>query len=468
MAKPIERLGPHSIEAEEAVLGSILINPDALDVTDFLEPCDFFELKHAWLWEIVLKMHRSGEAIDNLTLVEALRNQGKLEDIGGAAYITYLINSTPTHIYADTYAGIVKVAALRRKLMAAAGEIAQLAREAALEWPVLKAQAQTALDTAMGAHDYGDLLPMADATGEALDEWQRNVDDPRDVRGFSLGFRHVDQFFAGFDPGWVISFIMPTNAGKTTVALQMVWQSLVHQTHVLFVPTEMKPKRIVNRLVTQELHLPRNALRTGKGGEPREILDAYVKLREASITFLEDRRPTIQAIESKARALKRRLGSAFGVLVIDSASNVKNDDKSVRSFFDLTRSVINRIAALASDLDVLTICTWQINRASYGKQAVTSGRGGGDIENDSDFVFTFESEDLDIANGTKPTPANWTPAEDGKRKARLITLKDRETGGNGMSFPFWFTPGRGFVPEIDEAPRQLSHYSLREEVDDAR
>lgn len=467
MANQVNRLGPHSIEAEEAVLGSILINPEALPVCAFLEPGDFWEKKHGWIFETYKQMAAQGIDIDYMTVVEHLRNRRTptndvmLEAVGGPAYITYLINSTPTHIYAETYAKIVRIAAMRCNLLDASGKIAQLAIDSELEWPDLKAKVQTVLDDATGHNDYGDLMPVSEAVSTAMQEWETAVNDPKDVRGFALGFPHVDRYFAGFDPGWVISLIMPTNAGKTTVALQMVWQSLIHQSHILFVPTEMKPERIVNRLVSQALGLKRNALRTGKDGDPYEIMRTYEQLQRESLTFLESRRPTIQAVEQKARQLKRRLGSKFGVLVIDSASNIQNPD--TKNIFDLTRSVINRIAALASDLHVLTVCTWQINRSSYGKMAVTSGRGGGDIENDSDFVFTFQSDELDYANGTKEAPADYKPQADGKRKAELICLKDRETGGTGTTFPFWFKPGLGFVPEEPERPAHVNLTNYKED-----
>src|SRR5215467_7289191 len=125
-----DRVAPNSSEAEEAVLGSILINPEAiLEVAAFLQPTDFFIVRNAWVYEALLAVQERGEAIDNLTVVQELQNRNQLESIGGSAYITRLINNTPTHIHAETYGRIVERAAIRRKLLSAAGEIAQLALE---------------------------------------------------------------------------------------------------------------------------------------------------------------------------------------------------------------------------------------------------------------------------------------------------------------------------------------------------
>lgn len=124
------RLGPHSIEAEESVLGSALINPETIStLAEFLKPEDFFELKHRWIWDAILANYNRNEAVDNLTIVEELRRRNQIDDVGGSAYITYLINNTPTFIHAETYGRIVERAAVRRRLMDAAGTIAQLARE---------------------------------------------------------------------------------------------------------------------------------------------------------------------------------------------------------------------------------------------------------------------------------------------------------------------------------------------------
>src|SRR5258708_7404887 len=125
-----DKIAPHSSEAEEAVLGSILINPDSmLEVASFLQAADFFILRNGWIWEAVCAVHERGEAIDNLTVIQELRNRNQLDSIGGSAYITSLINNTPTHIHAETYARIVERAAMRRRLLAAAGDIAQIALE---------------------------------------------------------------------------------------------------------------------------------------------------------------------------------------------------------------------------------------------------------------------------------------------------------------------------------------------------
>ena len=112
-----EKFSPHSVEAEEAVLGSILINPDAiLEIASFLQTSDFFIVKNAWVWDAIIAVNERGEALDEQTIADELRNRGQLESIGGIAHLRYLSNNTPTHIHAETYGRIVERAAIRRRL----------------------------------------------------------------------------------------------------------------------------------------------------------------------------------------------------------------------------------------------------------------------------------------------------------------------------------------------------------------
>src|SRR5574341_1125935 len=125
------KLAPHSQDAEEAVLGSILINPEAyLDVAEFLKEEDFFILRNSWIFGAMQRLHsREGAMIEYLTVIEELRVQGRLDEIGGAAYITYLASSVGTSVHAETYGRIVERAAIRRRMLEAASEITRLARE---------------------------------------------------------------------------------------------------------------------------------------------------------------------------------------------------------------------------------------------------------------------------------------------------------------------------------------------------
>src|SRR5215510_351160 len=141
-----DRVAPHSIDAEEAVLGSILINPDAiLEIASFLQSTDFFIVKNAWVYDAILAVHERGEAIDSLTVAQELRSRGQLDNIGGPAYLIYLSNNTPTHIHAESYGRIVERESIKRRLLGAASDIAQTALEGNAEISEVIDRAESAL-----------------------------------------------------------------------------------------------------------------------------------------------------------------------------------------------------------------------------------------------------------------------------------------------------------------------------------
>ncbi len=159
-----DQMAPHSVEAEEAVLGSILLNPEALfDVASFLQADDFFIVRNGWVWEAIVRLQERNEQIDYITIVEELRQQERLEEIGGAAYITYLINHTPSSIYAETYGRIVERAAIRRRMLDAASRIARLAHEESADINDVIDQSEAALFAVTERRLRKDLVPIRNA-----------------------------------------------------------------------------------------------------------------------------------------------------------------------------------------------------------------------------------------------------------------------------------------------------------------
>lgn len=438
----------HSIEAEENLLGALMYSTESLpDIMQYLEPDDFFEVKHREIYRAILALFARGDAVDNTTVCNALRAAGTLESYGGSSYITQLINSTETFTHASTYAQIVKRASRKRRLIDTMGSIVQTTYDGSTDWAELKKFVQERVDEATNDNDYGELMPIDIAANNALADFEVAYAEPCDVRGLRIGLEAADKTFAGFDPGWSMSFVMATNQGKTTLAVQML-QALVRQTHVMLVPTEMSQERVVKRIVTQMLDLPPNALRTGQTKQPTEVVNAMADVAGWQVEILESRRPTIEEIKLRARQYKRRLGSAFGAIIVDSASNVGT--KQGGKIFDVTRTVMNELAALCSDLNILGILTWQANRESYeGGIGVTSGRGAAEIEHASDMIFTFVDPELGYMNGTKQPPPDWNPHPQRWRQVKMVCVKDRESGNTGWTHPHWFIPGKGFFA-IDE------------------
>ncbi len=165
-----ERLPPHSIEAEEAVLGSILIDPDAYhDVARLItRPADFYSTRNRWIWEAIRDLSDAGLALDVVTVIDKLRQHGRLDEAGGESVVISLLNAVPTSINVESYALLMQQAAVRRRLVTAAGTVARLAYDEAKPLPEVVGAAQRALDDASAAHGANNTAEAADILDEAI------------------------------------------------------------------------------------------------------------------------------------------------------------------------------------------------------------------------------------------------------------------------------------------------------------
>ena len=210
-------LAPNSVEAEEAVLGSIMINPESIAVVSgFLTPDDFFLVKHGWIFEAMLALDDRGDDIDNITVVEELITKGKLEEVGGSAAITKLINGTPTHLHAETYARIVEHMSVRRKGLKACGDMAQLFIEANRPLPELIQQAHDILTDATKIRQDGDFKFISEFASENYDKVQTAYNNNGVPAGISTGLVDLDKELVahGWNDGEVILIAARPGMGK--------------------------------------------------------------------------------------------------------------------------------------------------------------------------------------------------------------------------------------------------------------
>lgn len=437
-------LPPHSIEAEEAVLGSVLIDQDCfLDVVNRVKAEDFFLSRHRDVFEAMCAIAERNEDIDNLTVIQEMVERETLSDAGGPGYITQLINNTPSHTHALSYASLIAKAAVRRRMLTALGEAAMIAYRDNATLNDIVDKVWTILDDAAEHRGGAGLQTFYEAGDEALDEWLTWTANPADIRGFRTGIKPLDYMVGGFLPERVCSLIMPTSGGKSTVTRQILI-SLIEQGPGLLCPTEMSGKAMMHGLVSQALNLDSLSLQRGMSGDA--IGQKYAELMGKNGFMLNAARPTIANIETMARKLRRRFGTRPLWMIVDSGSNV--DVPTAKNIFDKTSKVSNTLAQIAVDYNFWIFVTWQMNRQSYGNTGagINAGRGGGDIENDSDYVFTIDREEYKYKAGLSTPPAGWQPQSDGKEKCTVRCLKSRHNPIAGRAFDAWFTPGRGIVP----------------------
>lgn len=211
----LERLPPHSIEAEEAVLGSLLIDPDAiLDVASFLNPTSFSREKNRWVYEAMRDLHEEREPIDFITLSEMLRQRGQLEPIGGEAFLIGLLNVVPTSINAESYARLVESAALRRNLIKAASKIADLAYDEAEDISIVIDRAEQTLFSVSEGRNARDLKSVRDIADEYLDRIQELHARGEEMIGIPTGFTDIDKMLGGLNKSDLLIIAARPGMGK--------------------------------------------------------------------------------------------------------------------------------------------------------------------------------------------------------------------------------------------------------------
>ena len=393
---------PHSREAEEAVLGSVLIHPEVyFDLAEFLTANDFYIHRHGWIWEAFTRLQGNRSPLDVLNITENLDQHGKLGEIGGAAYLTTLINSVPSSLHAVSYGHIVEGTAIRRRMLAAANQIAQLAyRE---DEPV-----EAVMDDAVKAvHDVGDklhkrdLLPFSQIMPSLYDPVDRAAQARQrgEILGVTSGFKDFDNLLGGLQPADLIVVASRPGVGKTSFLLSLMKNAAeqARPKHIAIFSLEMPNEQLGLRIIAQETGLNTQRLRNGDLGEQEwgQFIQAIDDLSQLPI-FVDDT-PSISPLQMLAKARRLHRQNKLDLLVVDYLQLMSGG----RYFGNRVQEVsyISRqLKLIAKELNIPVLAAAQLSRAveqRADKRPVLSDlRESGAIEQDSDVVmFLYRSED---------------------------------------------------------------------------
>ncbi|MEB2286693.1 MAG: replicative DNA helicase [Anaerolineae bacterium] len=406
-----EQMAPHSLEAEEAVLGSILINPDALyDVAPFLQSEDFFIVRNGWVWEAITRVHERREQIDYLTVVEELRQQNRLEEIGGAAYITYLINHTPSSIYAETYGHIVERAALRRRMLTAAGTIARLAQQEDSDITDLIDQSEATLFAVTERRLRQELVPIRIAVAEYYDRIEQLYSQQVESIGVPTGFTDLDDLLGGLQKSDLVIVAGRPGMGKTSWLLSAAHNAAVAGARVAIFSMEMSNEQIVQRFVSTETGINTHKLRLGqlKDREWAIFVEAVGRLGKLSV-FLDDT-PALTPLQMRAKC--RRLYSEHGLdlILVDYLqlmnAGVGFSDNRVQEISFISRNLKH----IAREMNVPVVAAAQLSRAVEQRQdkhpQLSDLRESGSIEQDADVVMFIYRDEVYNENTERPNQAD--------------------------------------------------------------
>jgi replicative DNA helicase len=414
----IDRMPPHSIEAEEAVLGSVLIDPEAIyRVSSFLKGDDFYIVKNQWVWEACMSLHERREPIDFVTITRELATREQLDELGGPAYISHLINVVPTAIHAEGYGHIVERTALRRRLLSAASEVAQLAYEESDDIDRTIDAAEQALFSVSQRRVSRDMVPISEAIRQYFDRIEYLYEHRGEPLGIPTGFTDLDKMLGGLQKSDLIIIAARPGVGKTSLMLNMALNAArrFHQRVAIF-SLEMSNEQIVQRLVSGETGIDSQRLRLGdlRDDEWGLFVQATNALSETSVHV--DDTPSISALQLRTKA--RRLYAEFGLdlIIIDYLQLMTGDNRSenrVQEISYLSRS----LKALARELKVPVLVASQLSRAveqrSEKKPILSDLRESGSIEQDADIVMFIYREDVYDENSPR------------KNVAELIIAKHR-------------------------------------------
>ncbi|GJQ35394.1 MAG: replicative DNA helicase [Anaerolineales bacterium] len=382
---------PHSREAEEAVVGAVLINPEVYyDIAQFLSPDDFYIHRNRWIWEAFIRLHEARTPIDLLTLSEDLERTGQLNEIGGSAYLTSLINQVPTSLNAESYGRIVEENSLRRRMIQAANQIASLAYKGDAIDNVM-GEAEKAVFGVSERRNKHDLLPIR----AVLSTYYDRIDDlskrPEDFHGVPTGFYDLDKLLNGLQPSDLLIIAGRPGQGKTGFLLSVAKNAgLTHKKHVAIFSLEMSNEQVVQRLIAQETGIDSQRLRTGKLLENEWPLFTHaIEVFSDTHIFLDDT-PAITPLQLRTKCRRLHMEYGLDLVIVDYLQLMSGDTRNDNRVQEVSQ-ISRNLKVLARELNVPVLAAAQLSRAveqRTDKRPVLSDlRESGSLEQDSDIVM---------------------------------------------------------------------------------
>ena len=416
MAAP-DKIVPQNVEAEEAVLGSLLIDPEALfRVSPFLKGEDYYSQRNAWIHDAVFALHERREPIDFVTLCDELERQGLLEEVGGPAYITHLINAVPSAIHVEAYGHIVENAAIRRRLISAASTIAQLAYRETDDVEQTVDQAEQALFSVSQRRITRDLAPIQEIIRRYYDRIEYLYAHQGEPLGVPTGFIDLDRLLGGLQRSDLIFIAARPAVGKTALCLSIAKNAALHGLHIAVFSLEMSGEQVVQRLVAMETGIDAQRLRLGQLREAEWPLFIQATGKLADVPIFIDDTPSISAMQMRTKA--RRLHSEHGLdlIVVDylqlMPAGIRTENR-VQEVSYISRS----LKGLARELDVPVVAASQLSRAveqrTEKRPLLADLRDSGSLEQDADVVIFIYRDEL------------YNPETDKQHIAEIIVSKHR-------------------------------------------
>lgn len=395
---PDMKVPPQNIEAESSLIGSILIDKEAIiKIADIVGVSDFYVDRHSIIFGAILDLYEARQPLDLLTLANKLEEVKELDKIGGSAYLTELIEKVPTSAHVVHYAQIVAHKATLRRLIGAAGQITALGYDESSQLDGLLDKAEQTLFEVSQKHLKQNFIPIGSVLAESFDRLDELHKDKNSLRGIPTGFKGLDNVLAGLQKSNLVILAARPSMGKTTLALNIAHHVAVKEGIPVGVfSLEMSKEELIDRLLAAESGIDSWKLRNGRleDSDFPKINDAMAVLSEAPFYIDDSSMANVMEMRTKARRLQSQ--HDLGLIVVDYLqlmSGRGGQDNRVQEISEISRG----LKALARELNVPVIALSQLSRSVESRSPqipqLSDLRESGSIEQDADVVMFIYRDD---------------------------------------------------------------------------
>ncbi len=398
MVETIEKLPPHNMEAEQSVLGSLLIDRDAvIRIASFLKPSDFYSSGNGLIYEAILDLYNRRVPPDFVTIVDELTRRDRIQDVGGIAYLTDLINAVPTAVHIEFYGHIVERTATLRRLIDAGATIVSIGYDDSIEVEDALDRSERAIFDVSQHRTTRDFVGIGEVLETYFDKLDTIQQHRGEVVGVPTGYVDLDKLTGGLQRSDLVILAARPSVGKTSLQLGIAHNAAVrHGKTVGLFSLEMSAEQLVQRLLAMETGVDSHRLRLGfiDDSEWDQISRAFGRLAEANI-FIDDT-PSISVMEVRSKA--RRLLSERGLdlVIVDYLQLLqgRRSENRVQEISEISRS----LKGLARELNIPVLALSQLSRAVESRTdhrpMLSDLRESGSIEQDADIVMFIYREEL--------------------------------------------------------------------------
>ncbi|MCV9950288.1 replicative DNA helicase [Paenibacillus sp. BT-177] len=395
-----DRIPPQNLEAEQAVIGSILLQSEALiTAMERVQTEDFYDKAHQMIYEAMIELGESGQPIDLVTLTSKIQDKGQLEDIGGVSYLAKLAHGVPTAANVDYYAQIIEEKAMLRRLIRAATQIVSEGYSSGEDVAGMLSDAERKIMEISNGRSGSGFIAIRDVVMEVFDRVELLHQNKGNTTGIPSGFVDLDKMTAGFQRNDLIIVAARPSVGKTAFALNIAQNVAVRakETVAIF-SLEMSAAQLVQRMICAEANLDANVMRTGeiKGDDDwAKLTMGIAALSEAEIYIDDTPGITVADIRAKCRRLKAEKG--LGMIVIDYLQLIHGRGKAGENRQQEVSEISRTLKQIARELEVPVIALSQLSRGVEQRQdkrpMMSDLRESGSIEQDADIVAFLYRDD---------------------------------------------------------------------------